>query len=163
MRPERFELPTYCSGGNRSIHLSYGRPRVGLVYMGDLRSINADSGLRTKNHAGSRSDANWFRSDPAGVSSTASPTVARTVAARPPELLFRKLFRTCFRTLLRILLRNFEWLVAASSTAATATASAVTAAIATPASAVASAASGVFGLGACLVHVERASAHLGAI
>ena len=25
MRPERFELPTYCSGGNRSIHLSYGR------------------------------------------------------------------------------------------------------------------------------------------
>jgi hypothetical protein len=25
VRPERFELPTYCSGGNRSIHLSYGR------------------------------------------------------------------------------------------------------------------------------------------
>jgi hypothetical protein len=22
VRPERFELPTYCSGGNRSIHLS---------------------------------------------------------------------------------------------------------------------------------------------
>jgi hypothetical protein len=27
VRPERFELPTYCSGGNRSIHLSYGRPK----------------------------------------------------------------------------------------------------------------------------------------
>src|ERR1017187_863690 len=24
-RPERFELPAYCSGGNRSIQLSYGR------------------------------------------------------------------------------------------------------------------------------------------
>jgi hypothetical protein len=28
VRPERFELPTYCSGGNRSIHLSYGRTPV---------------------------------------------------------------------------------------------------------------------------------------
>ncbi len=38
VRPERFELPTYCSGGNRSIHLSYGR--LASVYMGGLRSIN---------------------------------------------------------------------------------------------------------------------------
>jgi hypothetical protein len=38
VRPERFELPTYCSGGNRSIHLSYGRPCS--VYMGGLGSIN---------------------------------------------------------------------------------------------------------------------------
>jgi hypothetical protein len=28
-RPERFELPAYCSGGNRSIQLSYGRAKVG--------------------------------------------------------------------------------------------------------------------------------------
>jgi hypothetical protein len=30
VRPERFELPTYCSGGNRSIHLSYGRVEISL-------------------------------------------------------------------------------------------------------------------------------------
>ena len=29
VRPERFELPTYCSGGNRSIQLSYGRAQSG--------------------------------------------------------------------------------------------------------------------------------------
>ena len=29
VRPERFELPTYCSGGNRSIQLSYGRASSG--------------------------------------------------------------------------------------------------------------------------------------
>src|SRR6266478_5129434 len=30
VRPERFELPTYCSGGNRSIQLSYGRAAFSL-------------------------------------------------------------------------------------------------------------------------------------
>ena len=33
VRPERFELPTYCSGGNRSIQLSYGRAPIPTVYM----------------------------------------------------------------------------------------------------------------------------------
>jgi hypothetical protein len=28
VRPERFELPACCFGGNRSIQLSYGRTRV---------------------------------------------------------------------------------------------------------------------------------------
>ena len=28
VRPERFELPTCCSGGNRSIQLSYGRAPI---------------------------------------------------------------------------------------------------------------------------------------
>ena len=32
VRPERFELPTCCFGGNRSIQLSYGRT-VSSVYM----------------------------------------------------------------------------------------------------------------------------------
>jgi hypothetical protein len=36
VRPERFELPTYCSGGNRSIHLSYGRALTASVYYGRL-------------------------------------------------------------------------------------------------------------------------------
>ena len=35
-RPERFELPTYCSGGNRSIQLSYGRDAVQLLYKGNI-------------------------------------------------------------------------------------------------------------------------------
>ena len=33
VRPERFELPTCCSGGNRSIQLSYGRKPMNTVYM----------------------------------------------------------------------------------------------------------------------------------
>jgi hypothetical protein len=30
VRPERFELPACCFGGNRSIQLSYGRTVMGL-------------------------------------------------------------------------------------------------------------------------------------
>ena len=41
VRPERFELPTYCSGGNRSIQLSYGRAVMILhegIWMPNLHS-----------------------------------------------------------------------------------------------------------------------------
>jgi hypothetical protein len=33
VRPERFELPTYSSGGCRSIQLSYGRTPILTVYL----------------------------------------------------------------------------------------------------------------------------------
>jgi hypothetical protein len=48
-RPERFELPTLCSGGTRSIQLSYGRvdeyldstPPLRSVAKGDSRGLRA--------------------------------------------------------------------------------------------------------------------------
>jgi hypothetical protein len=40
VRPERFELPTCCSGGNRSIQLSYGR--VTTVYMAGGSGFNVE-------------------------------------------------------------------------------------------------------------------------
>jgi hypothetical protein len=40
VRPERFELPTCCSGGNRSIQLSYGRARIRTVYTGKGNGFN---------------------------------------------------------------------------------------------------------------------------
>jgi hypothetical protein len=36
VRPERFELPTYSSGGCRSIQLSYGRMPLVYIGTGDL-------------------------------------------------------------------------------------------------------------------------------
>jgi hypothetical protein len=46
VRPERFELPTYCSGGNRSIHLSYGRTPEYSVYMAPFGRSNVHPGWR---------------------------------------------------------------------------------------------------------------------
>jgi hypothetical protein len=41
VRPERFELPTYCSGGNRSIQTELrALTKISTVYMGKRRSIN---------------------------------------------------------------------------------------------------------------------------
>ena len=44
VRPERFELPTYCSGGNRSIHLSYGRTGMDLSVYREPRPVEARTG-----------------------------------------------------------------------------------------------------------------------
>jgi hypothetical protein len=70
VRPERFELPACCSGGNRSIQLSYGRMfpyslhgegkllnhNLGRTHRG-IRQRNTSNGsrhtLRAKDHAGS--------------------------------------------------------------------------------------------------------------
>ena len=43
VRPERFELPTYSSGGCRSIQLSYGRTPIFTVYLlrGRLSNFSA--------------------------------------------------------------------------------------------------------------------------
>ncbi len=43
MRPERFELPTYSSGGCRSIQLSYGRTAMMQVYIVDSACLNGCS------------------------------------------------------------------------------------------------------------------------
>ena len=48
VRPERFELPTYSSGGCRSIQLSYGRTLAFPVYMRSLAlSIRLDQASRS--------------------------------------------------------------------------------------------------------------------
>jgi hypothetical protein len=39
VRPERLELPTLCSEGRCSIHLSYGRARCILSKLGRKRTI----------------------------------------------------------------------------------------------------------------------------
>jgi hypothetical protein len=36
VRPERFELPACCSGGNRSIQLSYGRAPLIIIGLLEL-------------------------------------------------------------------------------------------------------------------------------
>ena len=48
VRPERFELPTCCSGGNRSIQLSYGRARVTTVYMAEGNGFNGGLSLPSR-------------------------------------------------------------------------------------------------------------------
>ena len=42
VRPERFELPTCCSGGNRSIQLSYGRNPMSFSLHAQGRGINVN-------------------------------------------------------------------------------------------------------------------------
>jgi hypothetical protein len=144
VRPERFELPTYCSGGNRSIHLSYGRPSPS-VYMGGLRGINVSPSPRFEIGSQRRrpepTAQSWFalNCQPAAVR-------ARTGSVRSgltgPHL------------------RPSEPLVAASSAPAAAPAATIPTAISTSASAVAAATTAVLGFGTRFVHIECAPAHL---
>src|ERR1700761_7295831 len=58
VRPERFELPTYCSGGNRSIQLSYGRA-VMILHEG----IRMPSSIRHGLHGTALTCARLLRGD----------------------------------------------------------------------------------------------------
>ena len=134
VRPERFELPTYCSGGNRSIHLSYGRTPVDLVYMGELRSINVHtSPYAGRNAAGSRDQAKPHPcrvGDPRFLQTEFLPAAAAAATT--------------------------------TTSAAIATTSAATSA-ATVIASTAAASAAVIGFRPRLVHVERASADLRAV
>jgi hypothetical protein len=99
VRPERFELPTYCSGGNRSIHLSYGRTLSNSVYIEAIaasivtvrRTPQAQrSSAKRRPRAGAvRTRSNFkpriLKLPPASSTATAAPatTVPATISAPP--------------------------------------------------------------------------------
>jgi hypothetical protein len=59
VRPERFELPTYSSGGCRSIQLSYGRTPIFPVYMRSIAaSIELDRTSTVKRRVSGSLDLN---------------------------------------------------------------------------------------------------------
>ena len=74
VRPERFELPTYSSGGCRSIQLSYGRAAFSL--QPGLRPINAGGLHASKEYAHSRLRKARRTRLPATSATTAAPTAA---------------------------------------------------------------------------------------
>jgi hypothetical protein len=98
VRPERFELPTYSSGGCRSIQLSYGRARI-PVYMRSFRlSIGGSKvGVRPQaviagpRHRAEYSD--WPRTEedliatPSAPAAVSAATAIAAVSAAPTAAL----------------------------------------------------------------------------
>ncbi len=88
VRPERFELPTYSSGGCRSIQLSYGRTPIFPVYMRSFAlSIGFDQAPRSgfsqlsQSHDTGLSDSDFVADTRCLV---AIPTAAATAMAPAP-------------------------------------------------------------------------------
>ena len=92
MRPERFELPTYCSGGNRSIHLSYGRTPENLVYMDGMRSINGSTSIKYIHGCNSRTPLRT--PTPGTPTHRAASTIVSSARFEMPRRANRELFST---------------------------------------------------------------------
>src|ERR1700733_12135713 len=100
VRPERFELPTYSSGGCRSIQLSYGRMPVFPVYMRSftlsiggsndgvrLRAVIAQPRRQTEcSDLGQAGEAlvTVPAAAPAPVAAAAAPTISTAAPAAAP-------------------------------------------------------------------------------
>jgi hypothetical protein len=94
VRPERFELPTYCSGGNRSIHLSYGRagsvyiprlwPSIGPWYSGKGRTVlkrkTRASGRGRRSAGKLKKPGSWLEREIGLVATSATAATAASAA-----------------------------------------------------------------------------------
>src|SRR5579872_5044512 len=82
VRPERFELPTCCSGGNRSIQLSYGRTRIIYSLHGAQGSSNRAQVQDIETHGGRKIPHGRFA--PVQITSLRPPVSAYYQRSRPP-------------------------------------------------------------------------------
>src|ERR1700686_1144024 len=83
VRPERFELPTYCSGGNRSIHLGYGRTGINLSVYREPPPVEARTGSGESYFpcGVGRPSPQSLPAVSASSSTTATPTTVASAAA----------------------------------------------------------------------------------